>query len=248
MSAADDLIFGIHAVQAALDAGEVAMLWVMAGREDERLRPILQSARQQRLSIESRSREQMDRQLGNARHQGVMARLKPIRPWQLEDLLEHLDTQSAPPFVLILDGLQDPHNVGACLRTAEAAGVHGVILLKDRACPINATVRKVASGAASRLPIAQVTNLVRSMEQLKACGLWLIGLAGEGPASLYEQDLRTPLGIVMGAEGEGLRRLTREHCDVLARIPMQGGCGSLNVSVAAGVALFEAVRQRQAPA
>lgn len=245
LSISDELIFGIHAVEAALQADEVDYVWTTAEREDERMQALQAIARRKGIPIEAKSRDQMNRLLPGARHQGVMAQLKPVPVWDLPRLLRHLSNLQQAPFLLILDGLQDPHNVGACLRSAEAAGVHGVILPRDRACPINATVRKVSSGAASRVPIARVTNLVRSMEELKEASIWITGLAGEATSTLYQLDLRGPTALVMGAEGEGLRRITRAHCDALARIPMEGGCGSLNVSVAAGIALFEARRQRQ---
>lgn len=247
MSASDELIFGIHAVEAALQADEVDYLWTAAEREDERMQALQAIAHRKSVPIGARSRDQMSRLLPGARHQGVMAQLKPIPVWDMPRLLRHLHDLREAPFLLILDGLQDPHNVGACLRSAEAAGVHAVVLPRDRACPINATVRKVSSGAASRVPIARVTNLVRSMEELKEASIWITGLAGEAESTLYELDLRGPMALVMGAEGEGLRRITRAHCDALARIPMEGGCGSLNVSVATGIALFEARRQRREP-
>ncbi|MEK8088147.1 23S rRNA (guanosine(2251)-2'-O)-methyltransferase RlmB [Thermithiobacillus plumbiphilus] len=245
MSNPGEWIFGIHAVEAALESGEIRLLRVSSGRDDRKLETLLALANQAGIPVEQKSREQLDRQFPGARHQGVAGQLKAMQQWNLDQLWERVDAQSVPPFLLLLDGLQDPHNVGACLRSAEAAGVQGVILPKDRACPINATVRKVASGAASRLPIVYVTNLARTLEEIRDRGIWVVGLAGEAEGSLYQQDLRGPLAIVAGAEGQGLRRLTREHCDALASIPMHPGCGSLNVSVATGIALFETLRQRQ---
>ncbi len=160
-------------------------------------------------------------------------------------LLSLLDTLSGPPFLLILDGVQDPHNLGACLRTADAAGVHCVIVPKDRSVTMTDTVRRTACGAAEHVPFTQVTNLARTMGHLKAKGIWMVGTADEASRSLYETELTGPMALVMGFEGSGLRRLTRENCDLLIRIPMLGSVESLNVSVAAGVCLFEAVRQRQ---
>ena len=162
-----------------------------------------------------------------------------------DSLLTLLEKISAAPFLLILDGVQDPHNLGACLRSADAAGVHAVVAPKDRSVAFTDTVRRVACGAAEHVPFAQVTNLARTMEHLKTKGLWMIGTDDEASQSLYEADLKGPMALVMGFEGSGLRRLTREHCDVLVRIPMLGSVESLNVSVATGVCLFEAVRQRQ---
>jgi 23S rRNA (guanosine2251-2'-O)-methyltransferase len=161
--------------------------------------------------------------------------------------MDFLDALSAPPFLLLLDGVTDPHNLGACLRTADAAGVQAVIAPRDKSASITPVVRKVAVGAAESLPFFQITNLARTMEALRERGIWLIGTAlEEGAKPLYETDLKGPLGIVMGAEGAGLRRLTREYCDVLVYIPMAGSVESLNVSVATGVTLFEALRQRKA--
>ena len=162
------------------------------------------------------------------------------------DLLEIIDQVPADPFVLILDGLQDPHNLGACLRSADAAGVHAVVTPRDRAVGLTDSARLTAAGAAERVPFIQVTNLARTMKTLKEAGLWLVGTADESARSLYEADLTGPLAIVMGAEGKGLRRLTAERCDYLVRIPMHGAVSCLNVSVATGVCLFEAVRQRAA--
>jgi len=162
------------------------------------------------------------------------------------DLSEILRSLAEPPFLLLLDNVQDPHNLGACLRSADAAGVHAVIVPKDRSVSLTPVVRTVACGAAEKIPFVQVTNLARTMDQLREAGVWLVGTAGEATQNLYEIDLTGPLGIVMGAEGSGLRRLTRERCDFLARIPMLGSVESLNVSVATGVCLFEAVRQRLA--
>jgi len=162
-----------------------------------------------------------------------------------DDLFDILNSLQEPPFLLILDGVQDPHNLGACLRSADAAGVHAVIAPKDRAAPLTDTVRKVACGAAEHLPFVTLTNLARTLKRLKQAGLWLVGTADDAEQSLYEVDLKGPLALVMGAEGKGLRRLTRESCDFLVHIPMAGSVECLNVSVAAGVCLFEAARQRK---
>ncbi|MDH3892791.1 MAG: 23S rRNA (guanosine(2251)-2'-O)-methyltransferase RlmB [candidate division Zixibacteria bacterium] len=163
------------------------------------------------------------------------------------DLFEIIDSLEGDPLLLIMDGVQDPHNLGACLRSAEAAGVHAVIVPRDRAVGLTDVVRLAAAGAAERIPLIQVTNLARTMKALKDVGLWLVGTADQAKGSLFDADLVGPLGLVMGAEGKGLRRLTQEHCDFLVRIPMQGKVGCLNVSVATGVCLFEALRQRSTP-
>lgn len=240
-----DFVHGLHAVAAAIEAGEARQLWVLTERHDARLDGLLALAEQHGLPVQSKSRDQLDRHSSGGRHQGVLALLRPVALRPIEDLWPLLEKLAEPPLLLVLDGVQDPHNVGACLRSAEAAGVHALVIPKDRACPINATVRKVASGAASRLPIISVTNLARALAEMQAHGLWLTGLAGDANSSLYAADLRGPSAIVMGSEGEGMRRLTRERCDLLVHIPMRPPCESLNVSVAAGVAMYEAARQRQ---
>ena len=180
----------------------------------------------------------------DARHQGVVARCRAVTVWQEDDLDQLLDGLSVPPLLLVLDGVQDPHNLGACLRSADAAGVHAVIAPRDRAVGLTPVVRKVASGAAETVPFIQVTNLARTLRTLKDKGLWTVGADAEGDGDVFSADLRGPTVLVMGAEGQGMRRLTREHCDLLVRIPMQGTVESLNVSVATGICLFEAVRQR----
>jgi len=177
-------------------------------------------------------------------HQGVAARAKPVQAKGENELLSQLDALDGAPLLLVLDTITDPHNLGACLRTADAAGVHAVIAPKDKAVGITATVSKVACGAAESVPFYQVTNLARTLKELQDRGIWLFGTAGEASESVYKTDLKGPIAIVMGAEGKGLRRLTREACDHLIHIPMAGDVSSLNVSVATGVCLFEAVRQR----
>ena len=180
---------------------------------------------------------------GSAGHQGVAARVEPLpQAHSLDDLL---DAVEGPPLLLVLDGVTDPHNLGACLRSAAAAGATAVVIPKDKSAPVNATVRKTSAGAADRLPVVAVTNLSRCLRELQKQGVWIYGLAGEAETSLYSLDMRGNVALVLGGEADGLRRLTREHCDGLVRIPMPGEIESLNVSVAAGVTLFEAVRQRQ---
>ncbi|PUV48591.1 23S rRNA (guanosine(2251)-2'-O)-methyltransferase RlmB, partial [Cronobacter sakazakii] len=176
-------------------------------------------------------------------HQGIVARVKPGRQYGENDLPDLLAAH-AQPFLLILDGVTDPHNLGACLRSADAAGVHAVIVPKDRSAQLNATAKKVACGAAESVPLIRVTNLARTMRLLQEENVWIVGTAGEADHTLYQSKMTGPLALVMGAEGEGMRRLTREHCDELISIPMAGSVSSLNVSVATGICLFEAVRQR----
>lgn len=237
-------IFGLHAVTAALRVGrECRKLWLQDNRRDARLNDIESRAQKLGVPVERVPRQELDRLAGGERHQGALGEFGvPVGPESLEALLDGLDE---PAFLLVLDGVQDPHNLGACLRTADAAGVHAVIAPRDRACGITPVVRKVAAGAAETVPFFAVTNLARTLKDLKARGVWLAGAAGEAEQEWHALDLTGPLGVVMGAEGEGLRRLTRESCDWLGRLPMAGSVESLNVSVATGICLFEAVRQRR---
>ena len=236
-------LYGIHAVSAALDAEELLELWVSVERRaDERIAPLVQKAAEQRLPVQEWRSSALGRKLNTDRHQGVGGLLRAFPGQDLETILAQLNGRG---FLLVLDGVLDPHNLGACLRSAEAAGVDAVILPGDNACPVNATVRKASAGSASRVPVCTVTNLSRTLSSLQEAGFWLVGMAGEGSRSLYALDLDMPLVMVMGGEEKGLRRLTREHCDYLAHIPMMGAIESLNVSVATGICLFEAARQRR---
>ena len=238
-------IFGVHAVGSLLTAApeRIIRLYVLDGRDDQKLLALLRKAEALDVSIARRDRKALDQLTEGAVHQGVVAECKPapqLREDDLENLLDRLDS----PLLLVLDGITDPHNLGACLRTADAAGVHAVIAPKDRSAALNPTVRKVACGAAERVPFITVTNLARTLRMLKERNVWVVGTAGEASDAIYQSKLTGPLALVMGAEGEGMRRLTREHCDQLIHIPMFGSVSSLNVSVATGVCLFEAVRQR----
>lgn len=238
-------VYGIHAVEALLrhHPKRIKRLWLAERRSEPRLRTLLELAAQCRISPEYIDRNQLD-EWAEGVHQGVMAEVTPSQVLGENMLGELLEASEGPPLVLVLDGVTDPHNLGACLRTADAAGVCVVIVPKDRSATLNATVRKVACGAAEVIPVVSVTNLARTLEKLQQQGLWVVGTAGEAEQSLYEHDLRGPTVLIMGAEGKGMRRLTREHCDYLVRLPMAGSVSSLNVSVATGVCLFEAVRQR----
>lgn len=241
-----ETIFGLHAVAAALDSGrECHRIYLQDSRRDARLQGIADKAEAAGVPLERLDRRMLDEKAGDSRHQGVVGEFAAtVLPASVEELLDGLD---APPFLLVLDGVQDPHNLGACLRTANAAGVHGVIVPKDRACGVTPTVRKVAAGAAEVTPVIAVTNLARTLRDLKDRGIWLVGLAGEADQEIRQVDMKGPLAILMGAEGEGLRRLTRKECDFLARLPMAGTVESLNVSVATGISLYEALRQRRLP-
>lgn len=237
-------VYGIHAVQALLQQeGRVLRLQVQKGRNDERLEQLLELAKLKRIPVEAVARKDLD-EANEGRHQGVVATVSPARTLNERDLDILLDQLDVPPLLLILDGVTDPHNLGACLRSADAAGVHAVILPKDKSASLNATVRKVACGAADVIPVIQVTNLARTMREVQERGVWIYGTAGEAEQSIYETKITGPAALVMGAEGKGMRRLTREHCDELVKLPMAGSVSSLNVSVATGVCLFEIVRQR----
>lgn len=224
---------------------DVRELWVDKARADERIHLILESARSRNIPVHHVNKSHLDSLNSNGNHQGVIANCQAgrwLKEYQLESLLEKIET---PPFFLILDCVQDPHNLGACLRSADGAGVDGVIIPKDRSVGLTSTVRKVASGAADSVPVFQVTNLARTIRDLKQQNIWVYGLAGEATRSLFETNLTTGMALVLGAEGKGLRRLTRDTCDELVKLPMAGQVESLNVSVATGVCLYEVVRQRQ---
>jgi 23S rRNA (guanosine2251-2'-O)-methyltransferase len=247
MAAPRELIYGLHAVAAVLQRAPARLLEIqIAGglRPQGRLAQILDEARSAGLTIRTCSRDVLDELVEEGAHQGIIAWQKPSRTLMEDDLDELLAGLTAPPLLLILDGVQDPHNLGACLRTADAAGVNAVIAPRDRAVGLTPVVRKVASGAAESVPFIQVTNLARTLRELKDKGMWLVGADGEAERDIFSIDLSGPLALLMGAEGQGLRRLTRDHCDFLARIPMAGAVASLNVSVATGICLYEAIRQR----
>lgn len=243
-----DQVYGLHAVQSLLErrAADIELLLVQQGRQDKRLQQLIAQIENAGLSLQIVPREKLDALAAGGRHQGVVAQVSERESSYSEKQLPELLAQLAPPaLILVLDGVTDPHNLGACLRSADASGVGLVIAPKDKSASLNATVRKVACGAAETVPFVAVTNLARTLKQLQEAGVWLVGLAGEAAQSLYDVDLRGPIAIVMGAEGAGLRRLTRENCDYLAKLPMAGAVSSLNVSVATGVVLFEVVRQRR---
>jgi len=243
-----EIIYGIHPVEHALgnDPNGVLEMWIQDTRKSaQELAVICRSADITGISIQYVTRKALDRLAGTTAHQGVAIRHKTTIGSPVQDLDTLLNgIRETVPLLLILDGVQDPHNLGACLRSADAAGVDGVVIPKDRAVQVNATVRKVASGAAEHIPVIPVTNLARCLTAMRAAGIWVFGTADDAAVSLFEVDLTVPVAIVLGAEGKGLRRNTRDHCDQLLKIPMQGRVESLNVSVAAGVCLFEAVRQR----
>lgn len=244
MSAAK-VLFGFHAVGVRLRTApkSIVEIYVEATRKDARMRQFLQKVQEAGLRPIEADALRLSRLAGSAGHQGVVARVEPLPVTSsLDDLLDGL---AVPPLLLVLDGVTDPHNLGACLRVADGAGAHAVIAPKDHAVGINATVAKVASGAAETVPYFMVTNLARTLGELKERNIWCLGLSDEATQTLYQSDLKGPTALVLGAEGTGLRQLTRKTCDALVSIPMLGAVESLNVSVASGICLYEAVRQRQ---
>lgn len=239
-------VVGVNAVASAIDhdAEHVREVLVEAGSRNPRLAEIEAQALRRDIAVRKVAAQALDGVAGQLRHQGVAARYAAAKTWDEHELAGLVEQAGGKALLLVLDGVQDPHNLGACLRSAAAAGVTAVIIPRDKAVTVNATVRKTSAGAADRIPVVAVTNLSRCLKELQKLGVWIYGLAGEMGPSLYALDLTGNVALVLGGEADGLRRLTREHCDKLVRIPMPGEVESLNVSVATGVALFEAVRQR----
>ena len=239
-------LFGLHSVQAALDYSpkKIHKAWVDSGRQDKRLTQAVNDLLDLGIEPEKVDRKRLDRLADTNNHQGIVIEVEMPGELSESDLKTAVENLASPALFLVLDNVQDPHNLGACLRTADATGVHGVIITKDNATGITPTVCKVASGAAETVPVYQVTNLARTLRWLKGEGLWIMGADGETSQTLYTTDFTIPLALVVGTEGKGLRRLTKEQCDMLVAIPMMGQVESLNLSVATGVLLYEAVRQR----
>ena len=246
MSKATQWIVGLNAVAAAIehDADNVREVLLEAGAKNPRIGELEIQARRVGIDVRRVNQQALDGVAGGVRHQGAAARYAAVKTWDEHELEGLIEAAQGKALILVLDGVQDPHNLGACLRSAAAAGATAVIIPKDKAVQINATVRKTSAGAADTIPVISATNLSRCLRDLQKLGVWIYGLAGEADALLYAIDLRGNVALVMGGEGDGLRRLTREHCDQLVKIPMPGEFESLNVSVATGVALFEVVRQR----
>ncbi|RUM54312.1 MAG: 23S rRNA (guanosine(2251)-2'-O)-methyltransferase RlmB [Methylococcus sp.] len=241
---------GIHAVHAALQntAEKIVGAWLDQQRQDQRIREIANDLATAGIPVEPVHRKQLDSLFKGGNHQGIVIEVLLPREKTEKDLFEAIDSISGAPFYLVLDQVQDPHNLGACLRTSDAVGVHGIITPRDNATGITPAVCKVASGAAETIPVYRVTNLARTLRQMKKSGLWIIGTGGDARETVYNTDLTGPLALVIGAEGHGLRRLTKEHCDLIVGLPMAGTVESLNLSVAAGVLLYEILRQRNVPA
>ncbi len=243
----DNVVYGIHSARVLLEKSpeRILELYILDTRQDKRIEEIIKLATQLDIHVQKQSKKQLDVLLPETNHQGVILRVKTAASLTENDLETLIEESTQPVLLLVLDNVQDPHNLGACLRTADAVGANAVIIPKDRAVSLTPVVRKIASGAAETVPLIEVSNLARALENLKKANVWLMGTASEATQSLYQTDLRGPVAIVLGAEGSGLRRLTAETCDVLMSIPMLGTVESLNVSVAAAVCLYEALRQRQ---
>ena len=241
------MVYGLHAVRALLtrDPQRVTRVYLQQGRHDARADEIERLARAAGRSVERVEGRVLQARLGPAVHQGAVAEVAPLAPWNEEQLLEAV-AAAADPLLLALDGVQDPHNLGACLRTADACGALAVVVPKDRAAQMNPTVRKVATGAAETTPVVAVTNLVRTLKLLKDAGLWVVGADAQADRDARAVDLTAGVVLVLGAEGSGLRHLTRQTCDLMVRLPQRGSVESLNVSVAAGMLLYETLRQRDA--
>jgi 23S rRNA (guanosine2251-2'-O)-methyltransferase len=242
------MLAGFHAVRSRLKmkADSVKEIYLDAARRDNRVKDLKAMAEKYGVRIITVEASRIDGMAGGARHQGVVAQAEDLgMPQFVEDVLDALEASGEPPLLLILDGVTDPHNLGACLRAADGAGAHALIAPKDRSCGLTVAAIKVASGAADSVPFIAVTNLARTLRELKDRGVFLAGADDAAPRTIFESPMDGPLGMVLGAEGEGLRRLTKETCDLLVSIPMLGTVESLNVSVASGVCLYEARRQRQ---
>jgi len=246
MSVDTDWLLGPNALEAQLDADPTRILEALVedGKRSARVEALVARLRKLGIAVQSSPRAQLDKRVASDRHQGIAARWRLPEALDESDLVALVEKSATPALILVLDGVQDPHTLGACIRTAAAAGAMAVVVPKDRAVGLTPTVMRASAGMAARLPLVRVTNLARALERLKKAGVWVAGAAGEASDTVYQSDLKGPLAIVMGSEGDGLRELTRKTCDFLWKIPIAPGVESLNVSVAAGVFLFEAVRQR----
>lgn len=244
--AQNEWLYGLHAVDAVLatEPERIIEIFALKGRNDDRLNDAVNQARRFGISVQFCHRKVLDDKVSGEQHQGIVAKAKPGRALDENDL-DRLIEQNQSPLFLVLDGVTDPHNLGACLRTANAAGASAVIVPKDKSAGLTGTARKVACGAAETTPFIQVTNLSRTLKAMQGQGVWVIGTAGEATQEIYDVTLKGPMALVMGAEGKGMRRLTRETCDELVKLPMAGSVSSLNVSVATGICLYEMLRQRR---
>ena len=241
------VLFGFHAVGVRLKTApkSIVEIYFEPTRRDARMRQFIERVKESGVRLIEADGLRLSKLCGSHGHQGVAARVEAVaQVTSLDELLEQVEARGESPLVLVLDGITDPHNLGACLRVADGAGAHAVIAPKDHAAGINATVAKVASGASETMPYFMVTNLARTLNELKERNIWIIGTSDDAPKTIYQVDLKGPVALVLGAEGDGMRQLTRKTCDELVSIPMKGAVESLNVSVASGVCLYEAMRQR----
>lgn len=246
MTEAEEFIMGRNSVMEALKSGRpINKLFVAKGERQGSIREVIALAREKRLIIQEVEINKLDGMTAGKKHQGVVASIPPIAYTELEDILERATAPEQTPFLILLDELEDPHNVGAILRTADAAGVHGVLMPKRRSCPLSSTVAKTSAGAVEYVPVARIGNVSQTIDELKKAGMWVVGADMDGGKNYYEADLTGPIVVVVGNEGKGMGRLTKEHCDFMVRIPMLGKINSLNASVACSLLLYEIVRQRE---
>lgn len=246
MTETEEIIAGRNSVAEALKSGRsINKILITKGQRHGSVRNIINDARQQGLIVQETEAAKLDELAGGTRHQGILALAAPITYVEVEDILNGARKKEQAPFVILLDELEDPHNVGAILRTADATGVHGVLIPKRRSCPVSATVAKTSAGAVEYVPIARIGNIVQTINELKEAGLWVVGADMDGDKNFFEMDLTGPIAVVVGSEGKGLGRLTKEKCDFLVRIPMKGSMNSLNASVACSLLLYEIMKQRE---
>lgn len=246
MTTTEEIIAGRNSVAEALKSGRaINKILVAKGQRHGSLRNIVEDARRQNLVVQEIEPAKLDELAAGIRHQGIVALAAPIEYVEVDDILAAAGNKEQAPLVVLLDEIEDPHNVGAILRTADAAGVHGVLIPKRRSCPVSATVAKTSAGAVEYVPVARIGNVVQTMKKLKESGLWIVGADMDGDKDYFDADLAGPIAVVVGSEGKGLGRLTRENCDYLVRIPMKGKINSLNASVACSLLLYEIVRQRE---
>ena len=245
-SAVEEFIIGRNSVLEALKSGRaINKIMVAKGERQGSIREIIGLARENKLVVQEVEISKLDSMTKGQKHQGVLATVPPVAYAEMEDILAKATESEEAPFIVLLDELEDPHNLGAILRTADAAGVHGVLIPKRRSCPLSGTVAKTSAGAVEYVPVARIGNVSQTLEELKKAGMWVVGADMDGEKNYYEADLTGPIVVVVGSEGKGMGRLTKEHCDFVVRIPMLGKINSLNASVACSLLLYEIVKQRE---
>lgn len=241
----DEMIVGRNSVMEAIKSGRVNKILLAKGDRQGSIREVIGVAKEKSILIQDVDIKKINDLAKGLRHQGVLAYVAPVEYVELEDILAKAEAAGQPPFIVLLDELEDPHNLGAILRTADAAGVHGVLIPKRRSCPLSATVAKTSAGAVEYVPVAKIGNVAQTIKELQRLGMWVVGADMDGDKDYYEADLTGPLVLVIGSEGKGIGRLTKEVCDFLVRIPMQGKINSLNASVAGSILMYESMKQRQ---